>query len=131
VRALEALPGVRVTGRVADVRPYYAQAKVAVVPFRYGGGTKLKVLEAMALGVPVVATPVGCQGIKAVPGKHLFVEEDEEKFARRVIGLLQDDKLRERTATQARELVERKYSWQGVLQGVIARLERLVEARRG
>ncbi|SFM80677.1 glycosyltransferase [Thermodesulforhabdus norvegica] len=128
VRALEALPGVRVTGRVEDVRPYYAKAKVAVAPFRYGGGTKLKVLEAMALGVPVVATPVGCQGIEAVPGKHLFVEEDGEKFAQRVVTLLQDEEFQKHMATQARQLVEQKYSWRSIMESAIVWLEQLVIA---
>jgi len=128
VRALASLPGVRVTGQVEDVRPYYARAKVAVAPFRYGGGTKLKVLEAMALGVPVVATPVGCQGIDVTPGKHLFKEDNEESFAERVVTLLQDENLRQRMATEARRLVEERYSWHAIINDAIGRLERLVES---
>lgn len=125
VRALEALPGVRVTGSVDDVRPYYAQSKVAVAPFRYGGGTKLKVLEAMALGVPVVATPIGCQGIKATHGQHLFIfiEEETRAFTQQVIHLLRDDELRRRTAVEARRLVEERYSWKSILKEPIRRLE--------
>jgi len=130
VRALETLPGVRVTGPVEDVRPYYAKAKVAVAPFRYGGGTKLKVLEAMSLGVPVVATPVGCQGIEAIPGKHLLVAEDEREFAECVVTVLQDDDLRQRIAIHARRLVEQKYTWHSILQDTIARLEKLMETRK-
>jgi len=122
VKALGSLPGVRVTGQVEDVRPYYAEAKVAVAPFRYGGGTKLKVLEAMALGVPVVATPIGCQGIEA-PGKHLFKEESEAAFAERVINLLQDDSLRLQMAIEARRLVEERYRWQSIIGDTIKRLE--------
>ena len=123
VRALASLPGVRVTGQVEDVRPYYAKAKVAVAPFRYGGGTKLKVLEAMVLGVPVVATPVGCQGIEATPGKHLFKEDSKESFTERVITLLQDENLRKRMATEARRLVEERYSWHAIMVDAIKRLE--------
>jgi len=126
VKALALLPGVRVTGRVEDVRPYYAEAKVAVAPFRYGGGTKLKVLEAMALGVPVVATPIGCQGIEAEPGKHLFKEESEAAFAERVINLLQDDSLRLQMAIEARRLVEERYSWHRIIGDTIKRLEGMV-----
>jgi len=129
VKALGALPGVRVTGRVEDVRPYYAEAKVAVAPFRYGGGTKLKVLEAMALGIPVVATPVGYRGIEAVPREHLFVEEDDEVFAQRVIALLRDESLRREMAAKARRLVEQKYSWHGIFKERIAHLEELVRVR--
>jgi len=130
VKALASLPAVRVTGRVEDVRPYYAEAKVAVAPFRYGGGTKLKVLEAMALGVPVVASPVGCQGIEVVPGKHLFKEEREEAFAERVINLLQDESLRRQMATEARRLVEERYSWHTIMSDAIGRLERMLENGR-
>jgi len=128
VKALGLLPGVRVTGCVEDVRPYYGEAKVAVAPFRYGGGTKLKVLEAMALGVPVVASPVGCQGIEVVPGKHLFKEENEEAFAQRVVNLLQDESLRRQMATEARRLVEERYSWRGIMGDAIKRLEQMVES---
>lgn len=129
VKALASFSGVRVTGRVEDVRPYYAEAKVAVAPFRYGGGTKFKVLEAMALGVPVVATPVGCQGIELTPGKHLFVEETEEAFAERVVNLLRDENLRKQMAHEARRLVEERYSWRSIISEAIERLERLVKER--
>ncbi|MBC7232376.1 MAG: glycosyltransferase [Chloroflexi bacterium] len=130
VKALASLPGVRVTGRVEDVRPYYAEAKVAVAPFRYGGGTKLKVLEAMALGVPVVATSVGCQGIEAVPGRHLFKEDSEASFAQRVVTLLQEENLRQRIAAEARKLVEERYSWRAIMRDTIGRLARMVEGGR-
>ena len=127
VKALASLPGVRVTGQVEDVRPYYAKAKVAVAPFRYGGGTKLKVLEAMALGVPVVATSVGCQGIDVTPGKHLFKEGNEEAFAQRVVSLLQDECLRRQMAKEARRLVEERYSWHAIVSDAIKRLEWMVK----
>ena len=123
VKALGSIPGVRVTGRVEDVRPYYAEAKVAVAPFRYGGGTKLKVLEAMALGVPIVATPVGCQGIEVVQGKHLFKEDNEASFARRLIDLLQNSSLREQMAMEARKLVEKRYSWRAIMRDAIGSVQ--------
>jgi len=129
VKSLASLPGVQVTGQVEDVRPYYAEAKVAVAPFRYGGGTKIKVLEAMALGVPVVATPVGCQGIEVIPGKHLFKEENEEAFAKAVIALLQNDSLRLQIAMEARRLVEERYSWRSIMGDAIKRLEGIVRER--
>jgi len=129
VKALGSLPGVRVTGRVEDIRPYYTKAKVAVAPFRYGGGTKIKVLEAMALGVPVVATSVGCQGIKVTPGKHLFKEDNEESFAQRVVILMQDKNLRLKMTTEARRLVEERYSWHAIMDDTIRRLEQMVSKR--
>jgi len=112
---------------VEDVRPYYAKAKVAVAPFRYGGGTKLKVLEAMALGVPMVATPVGCQGIDVIPGKHLFKEDNEEAFAQRAVSLLRNESLRRQMATEARSLVEERYSWHAIVSDAVKRLEQMVE----
>ncbi|HIP96734.1 MAG TPA: glycosyltransferase [Anaerolineae bacterium] len=130
VKALESLTGVRVTGRVEDVKSYYAKAKVAVAPFHYGGGTKLKVLEAMALGVAVVATPIGCQGIEAVHGKHLFIEETEEGLIERVVHLLEDERLREQMAIPARRLVEERYSWHSIMSDAIKRLEDLVKDRQ-
>jgi len=130
VKALASLPYVRVTGPVEDVRPYYAKVKLAVAPFRYGGGTKLKVLEAMALGVPVVATPVGCQGIEATPGKHLFKEDNEKAFAEHVVNLLQDESLRLQIAMKARRLVEEHYSWHGIMGEAITCLERIVGRRQ-
>jgi len=130
VKALTSLSGVQVTGRVDDVRPYYTKSKIAVAPFRYGGGTKLKVLEAMALGVPVVATPVGCQGIEVAPGKHLFKEEKEEAFAQRVVNLLQDERLRQIMAKEARRLVEERYSWHAIMGDAVKRLEQMAVGKR-
>lgn len=127
VKTLETIPGIYVTGSVEDVRPYYAQAKVAVAPFRYGGGTKIKVLEAMALGVPVVATPVGCQGIRAIPERHLFIENDEESFAERVVLLLRDESVWRELANEARQLVEEHYNWSRLLCEVIHRIEQCVQ----
>lgn len=127
VRRLESVAGIRVTGSVSDVRPYYEKARVAIAPFRYGGGTKLKVLEAMAVGVPVVATKVGSQGIEAVPGQHLFIEDKSEEFAQRVIDLLRNSDLWRTMSVAARRLVEPKYSWTSIMSDAGRRLEMLVE----
>src|SRR5262249_19343747 len=85
VLALAALPGMRVTGAVPDVRPYLAGAAVAVVPIRFGGGTRLKVLEALAMGKAVVSTSLGCEGLALKSGTHLVVEDDPEAFASEVV----------------------------------------------
>ncbi|MFB6273384.1 MAG: glycosyltransferase [Salinibacter sp.] len=130
VQELDEREGIQVTGDVADVRPYYERATVLVVPFRYGAGTKLKVLEAMAMGVPVVATPVGCQGIDVEPGRHLYVEESDEPFAERVTELVQDPDARARLARAGRELVEARYSWRQIVRETAQHLEHLVEERR-
>jgi sugar transferase (PEP-CTERM/EpsH1 system associated) len=111
VRRLSATRGVFVTGFVPDVRPYYEKAKVAVAPFRLGGGTKTKILEAMAMGVPVVASSFGCQGIEAIPGAHMIVEDGTTEAARQIVSLMKNDPERERLALNARSLVEDRYGW--------------------
>lgn len=129
VQELGQLDGVTVTGAVEDVRPYYQRAAVFVAPFRYGAGTKLKVLEAMAMGVPVVATAVGCQGIDVESGRHLYVEETDETLAERVVELLDDPDARDRLATAGRALVEETYSWHRIVSDTIQRLERRLMER--
>lgn len=111
VRRLAEIPGVHVTGTVEDIRPYYCRAAVSVAPYRYGEGTKLKVLEAMACGVPVVSTTIGCQGIEARDDEHLLVADAPGDFARRVVGLLQDPKHCAGIGARARALIEQKYAW--------------------
>ena len=81
VQALATIPGVTVTGRVADVRPYLARASVAVVPLRIARGIQNKLLEAMAMGLPAVACSAAASGVEAVPGRDLFVADDPAGFA--------------------------------------------------
>lgn len=120
VRALAALPAVTVTGTVPDVRPYYEQAAVAVVPLRAGGGTRLKILEAMAAGVPVVSTSIGCEGLDVEPGRHLLVADDEQGFARETIRLLKDAPTGRALSARARELAVARYDWESVGQRLLS-----------
>jgi len=108
--ALAGLPGVQVTGSVPDVRPHLAEASVVAVPLESGGGTRLKILEAFAAGLPVVSTAVGCEGIAAAHGRHLVVAERDD-FAGAIVGLFADPGSGRRLATEARELVRRVYDW--------------------
>jgi sugar transferase (PEP-CTERM/EpsH1 system associated) len=103
--------GVHVTGRVEDVRPFYRQSAVCVLPLRAGGGARLKILEAMALGRPVVSTSVGCEGQDLVNGRHVLIADTPGEFAGQTIRLLCDLTLRQRIAAQARELVVERYDW--------------------
>ena len=108
------LPGVVVTGRVADVRPFLAHADVAVVPMRLARGVQNKVLEAMAMARPVVCTPQALEGIEARPGSHLLVAGDTPDFAKAVLTLLADPGAA--TLGQAgRALVVGAYGWAGRL----------------
>jgi glycosyltransferase involved in cell wall biosynthesis len=100
-----------VTGEVPAVEPYYAQCAVSVVPLRAGGGTRLKILESMALGRPVVSTTVGCEGLEVRDGEHLLVADEPRTLAAKVVALLQDGDLRCALAARARRLVERRYAW--------------------
>jgi len=110
VRALEA-EGVAVVGAVDDVVPCLHHARALVVPLRAGSGTRLKILEAMAAGTPVVSTPLGAAGIDAVDGEHLLLGDTPEDLARQAVRALTDDDLAQRVSTSARALVEERYDW--------------------
>ena len=108
-------PAVTVTGYVDDVRPYIAGAKVYVVPLRIGGGTRLKVLEAMAMGKAIVSTSLGCEGFQLKSGRELIIADKPERFALEVIGLLRDAPLRERLGRAARRFVKEHYDWRFIV----------------
>jgi sugar transferase (PEP-CTERM/EpsH1 system associated) len=110
VRAL-AGPAVTVTGYVSDIRPYIANSAVYVVPMRMGSGTKLKVMEAMAMHIPVVSTTMGAEGIDVTPDHHILLADTPQQFAHHVVSLLRNSDERQRLADNARRLVEEKYDW--------------------
>jgi sugar transferase (PEP-CTERM/EpsH1 system associated) len=112
VQNLARLPGVTVTGSVADVRPYFKQATVAIVPLLVGGGTRLKILEAMAMRTPVVSTSLGCEGLAVEAGTHLLVADQAEAFAQSVIELLTNPLRCHGLIEAGRALVEAEYSWE-------------------
>jgi glycosyltransferase involved in cell wall biosynthesis len=105
---------IELVGRAGSPVPHYQDAHVAVVPLRAGGGTRLKILEAMALGRPVVSTPLGCEGLAVEDGKHLLIAKDADAFAAAVARLLTDRALATSLTQQARALVERDYDWTGI-----------------
>jgi sugar transferase (PEP-CTERM/EpsH1 system associated) len=121
VQALAKLPGVVVTGTVPDVRPYLAHAAVSVAPLRVARGVQNKVLEAMAMALPVVVSPQALEGIDAAPGADVLLADGAEDFAAAVIRVLGEDDLALRA--RARERVERLYSWPSNLANIEARLE--------
>ena len=112
-------------GEVGTVVPHYRQSGVSIVPLFEGSGTRLKILEAMALGRPVVSTPLGCEGLAVEDGKHLLIADDAEGFAAAVARLLTDRALATRLTLEARALVERNYDWTGIAE----RLRGLLSAR--
>jgi polysaccharide biosynthesis protein PslH len=135
VRALSALPGVEVTGTVEDVRPYYRGALASVVPLRVGGGSRLKILEAMAAGVPVVSTRLGAEGIEARDGAEIMLAETAADFREALSRLASDEGLRRAIAAAAREFVRSRYDWSSVGAGLLKIYEGLLaggaEARLG
>lgn len=106
--------GVTLTGYVADVRPYIAAAAIYVVPLLTGGGTRLKVLEAMAMGKAIVSTTLGCEGIPAAAGQEVILADTAVDMAAQVLALLSNEAQRARLGRAARAFVERHFDWQTV-----------------
>ena len=106
--------GITVTGRVDDVRPHVAAGTVYVVPLRIGGGTRLKIFEAMAMGKAVVSTTIGAEGLPVTPGQNIVIADDPQAFAARVVQLLRDSAMRTQIESQARRLVVERYDWSAV-----------------
>lgn len=103
--------GVSMTGYVDDVRPYLERGKCFVAPLRVGGGTRLKILDAWAMGKAVVSTSIGCEGLEARDGHNILIGDDENSFARAVHQVLTDADLRMRLEAGARATAENRYSW--------------------
>ena len=115
--------GVRYVGEVADVRPYLERAAVVAVPIRMGGGTRLKVVEGLAMAKAMVATPLGAEGVDVHAGEHLVLADTAEEFAGAVLELFENRDLAARLGAAARARMERGYGWPLV----VARLEELYE----
>jgi sugar transferase (PEP-CTERM/EpsH1 system associated) len=107
-------PRVTVTGQVPDTRDWFRPASVAIVPLRMGSGTRLKVLEGLAMGKPMVSTSVGCEGIHVTDGEHLLIADAPQHFADGVLRLLSDPALAHDLARRGRALVEREYGWAAI-----------------
>lgn len=120
IRELAARGNVVVTGHVPNVIPYYDQSRVSIVPLRAGGGTRLKILESMALGRPVVSTSLGCEGLSVADWENIMIADTPSEFAERVVRLLTDRELRDRIASNARHLVETHYDWSAISRKLIA-----------
>lgn len=115
------------TGYLDDIRPAIRESSVCIVPLLSGGGTRLKILEAMALGTPIVSTCKGAEGLAVKNGEHLLIADAPNEFAEKTIRLLQDPALAQRLAVNARHLVEQEYDWSCIG----ARFNDLIEAVAG
>ena len=126
VRELAArVPGVTVTGTVPDVRPYLERCAVVVVPLRVGGGTRLKIFEAMAMEKAVVSTHIGAEGLPIANGNELLLADDPRAFAGAVVSLLQDRAMARRLGEAAAMRVRRDFGWAAVSQQFAALCERV------
>ncbi len=121
--------GVVVRGFVESVDAFYGQAQMALVPYRFGGGTKIKALEAMARGCPVIATTIGSEGLQVTPGVHLRVADDARGFADAVVELMHSPDARRALAGAARAHIERRFSWDAKVTALVEVL-RAVGARK-
>ncbi len=130
VKKLAREPGVEVTGRVDDVRPFMRRAAAYVVPLRIGGGTRLKIFEAMAMGKAVVSTTVGAEGLPVTDDEHVSIADDPRTFARAVVRVLHDAPHRRRLETAARALVVAEHDWSAVAGRLDNALTTVIARRR-
>jgi glycosyltransferase involved in cell wall biosynthesis len=114
IQALGEHPSVKVTGTVADIRPYLQRASLAVAPLVYGAGIQNKVLESMACGTPVVANPLAVSAFQAVQDQDLLVGADPQEFAEKVLILLENEDLRQKVGKAGRNYVERCHDWEKI-----------------
>jgi len=110
IRKLHNPPHVEVTGSVPDVIPYYDRATIFFVPLRLGGGTRLKIIEAMAMGLPVVSTRVGAEGLAVQDGENILLADEPSEFAQAILKLLDQPSLRQSLGEKGREVAKR-YDW--------------------
>jgi glycosyltransferase involved in cell wall biosynthesis len=122
---------VEVTGRVERIEPWFAAGRLLAVPLRMGGGTRLKILEAMAHGLPVVTTSIGCAGLDVEHERDLIVADDAAEFARWVDRLLEDDELVAAIGARGRAAVRRDHDWSAIGDPLEAALRTLPGPRAG
>jgi glycosyltransferase involved in cell wall biosynthesis len=120
----ESDPALHVHGFVPDVRPYFERAAVAVCPIRDGGGTRVKILDNLAMAKPIVSTTIATEGIDVVPDRDLLIADDPLSFINAVSRLFTDDALRRSLSTNARLLAEQRYSWESIVSKLLAAYER-------
>jgi polysaccharide biosynthesis protein PslH len=129
-RKLQALAqqekSVQLTGWVEDIRPFVARGSVCIVPLRIGGGTRLKIFEAMAMGKAVVSTTIGAEGLPVQNGENILLADTPEDFARSVVSLFRDPGRRKQLGASARALVQEKYSWAKVAEDFASTLQEAI-----
>jgi sugar transferase (PEP-CTERM/EpsH1 system associated) len=130
VKRLGEIPGVTVTGSVADVRPFVRKSAVMVAPLNIARGTQNKILEAMAMGVPVVSSRIAAAGVDATPEEHLLVASDPQEYAHALLRVLDDADARNRLSRAARERVLSHHDWARSMERLDRIIARCLEQRR-
>ena len=125
VKKLAEISGVEVTGRVEDVRPHVGRGAVYIVPLRIGGGTRLKIFEAMSMAKAVVSTTIGAEGLPVTAGRDIVIADEPARFAQAVVHMIRDESARRTIEAAARRLVVERYDWSAVAAGFEEALERL------
>ncbi|HYJ86792.1 MAG TPA: glycosyltransferase family 4 protein [Pyrinomonadaceae bacterium] len=123
--------GISLTGTVDDVRPYYGLTTLAVVPLRVGSGMKLKTLEAFGMGVPVISTSIGCEGLEVENGVHCAVADTPQAFSEGILDLLSRPDHARELAQRARKLVTERYDWKQIASRFEATLEQIANSTPG
>jgi glycosyltransferase involved in cell wall biosynthesis len=118
--------GIELTGYVDDIRTELNAATACVVPLHEGGGSRLKILEAMAAGVPVISTSMGIEGIDAVPGEHALIADSPSDFAKAMEQVLIDPAVALKLSVNGKQLVEEQYSWQNIGENFVNLVERVL-----
>ena len=115
-------------GFITDMRPVVAQSWLSVVPLRYGAGTRLKIVESMALGTPVVSTSKGAEGLSVTHGENILIADEPEEFAQAVIQVMRNASLRRKLSDQGRKLVTEKYSSEAMGRDVVSMVQKVVKS---
>ncbi len=129
VRELAQMPGVEVTGTVVDVRPFYREAIAAVVPLNVGGGTRLKILEAMAAGIPVVSTTLGAEGLNIQAGKNILIADTNEQLSEAINSVLENESQRQHLKIGGRALISERYDWSRLGESLFDAYDKLLATR--
>jgi glycosyltransferase involved in cell wall biosynthesis len=115
IRDLASDPRIEIVGTPDDMREIAGQCCLTVVPLRLGGGTRIKILDAFAMGLPVISTSLGCEGLEVVDGKHIIIRDDPQAFAESVLQVISDPLRAESLRMSGRKLVENRYDWTKIL----------------
>ncbi|WOJ97791.1 glycosyltransferase family 4 protein [Congregibacter brevis] len=129
--AVAIYPGIRLRGFVADLQEVYKDSRVSVAPLLFGSGMKVKVLDAMARGLPTVTTPVGAEGVDYVNNQHICVAQNAEDMAIAALNLLKDEALWNRVRDESRQLIAERYTWRQLFSSMHDALDQALKNKQG